>query len=75
MNNLNENKINFLRSTDSKFVRQIKGNPINNCNVFRVRNSSQWQPLFLLAPGFRNVVTPLPIRKPDPLWTDVAGKL
>jgi len=62
-------------STDSKFVRQIKGTPINNCDVSKVRNFCQWQPLLLLAPDVRNVVTPLPIRKLDPLWTNVAGKL
>jgi len=40
-----------------------------------MRNFCQWQPLLLLAPGVRNVVTPLPIRKLDPLWADMAVKL
>ena len=34
MNILNEQKICFLRSTNFKLLRQIKGNSVNNCETF-----------------------------------------
>lgn len=60
-------KFDFLRSTNFILLRQVNGNSITNCDFFKVHNLRQWWPLWLLAPGVKNLAKPLSLTLRD-MW-------
>jgi hypothetical protein len=58
MNVLNK-KIWLCALNKFKLLRQIKGDFVNCCDFFKVRNFCQGWPLSFLALGIKNLATPL----------------